>query len=280
MATKTETKPRCFIIMPITTPEITPGSHYCSDPEHFKDVLKFIFIPAVEAAGYKAIPPIAKGSELIHSDIIKHLESAEMVLCDMSCLNANVFFEWGVRTALNKPVCIVKDDQTGKVPFDINNLNHYQYSSALRLRDKDEEIEKLATHLKETAEASMNKNALWRHFGLSRVAELAEKTTSTVSPLEAKVELLISEVHSLKNRPKFIDIGNPEDAFPFVRTKLHQLGLTKLIRKFGVGPEGISIETEDMVPQIVIRKIVDAVQSHYTGRFLVNKTAFQHPAYR
>lgn len=40
------------------------------------------------------------------------VEEADMVLCDMSRLNANVFFELGIRTALDRPAALVKDDQT------------------------------------------------------------------------------------------------------------------------------------------------------------------------
>ncbi|MFC1984259.1 hypothetical protein ACFLVO_04550, partial [Chloroflexota bacterium] len=89
------------------------------------------FIPAVEKAGYTPVPPQAKGADLIHAEIIKNLESANIVLCDMSSLSANVFFELGIRTALNKPVCIVKDELTPKVPFDTAILNYYEYKCAL-----------------------------------------------------------------------------------------------------------------------------------------------------
>ena len=55
------------------------------------------------------MPPTASGSDLIHAKIIKNLETADLVLCDMSALNPNVFFEFGMRTALNKPAL---DDAT------------------------------------------------------------------------------------------------------------------------------------------------------------------------
>jgi len=108
---------KCFIIMPITTPD-SMIEKYRDGEEHFSHVLECLFFPGIEKAGYKPISPKVKGSDLIHANIIKELETAEMVLCDMSCLNPNVFFEFGIRTALNKPMCIVKDEFTSKVPFD------------------------------------------------------------------------------------------------------------------------------------------------------------------
>ncbi len=94
-----------FIIMPITTPKAFLDT-YRDGKEHFKHVLKCLFIPSVEAAGYTAIPPIAKGADLIHAVTIENLEKADLVLCDMSCLNPNVFFKFGIRTSSNKPVCV------------------------------------------------------------------------------------------------------------------------------------------------------------------------------
>ena len=117
-------KKTCFIIMPITTPK-SLLTVYGDDANHFKHVLECIFVPSIEEAGLKAIPPKAKGDDVIQGKIIKELETADLVLCDMSTLNANVFFELGIRTALNKPACMVKDELTNKVPFDTGIVNYH-----------------------------------------------------------------------------------------------------------------------------------------------------------
>ena len=89
-------KKTCFIIMPITTPEeLIP--RFKNDKNHFLHVLENLFVPAIEKADFKSIKPIAKGSDLIHAEIIKNLNVADLVLCDMSILNPNVFFEYGIR---------------------------------------------------------------------------------------------------------------------------------------------------------------------------------------
>lgn len=49
----------------------------------------------------------------------------------MSLLNPNVFFELGIRTALNKPVCMVTDERTKKIPFDTNIISYHTYNSKL-----------------------------------------------------------------------------------------------------------------------------------------------------
>ena len=109
-------KPVCFIIMPITTPEhMVPSYH--NDRDHFQHVLEVLFTPAVEAAGYQMIPPNVDGSEVIQAEIVERLINSDLVLCDISGFNPNVFVELGMRTALNKPVALVRDSLVEKLPL-------------------------------------------------------------------------------------------------------------------------------------------------------------------
>jgi hypothetical protein len=165
-------EPVCFIIMPISTPPEFIRV-YRGDVDHFKHVLECLIIPAVQKAGYKPITPIATGSDLIHAEIIKNLENSDLVLCDMSCLNPNVFFEFGIRTSLNKPICVIKDDQTEKIPFDIAMLNHFIYRSSLDTWGIEEEIKNLSEHIMTSAEKCNGENQLWKYFGFKNIAQPA-----------------------------------------------------------------------------------------------------------
>lgn len=168
----TDPPPRtCFIAMPITTPEDLAATAYGGDQAHFRHVLDCLFIPAIEAAGLEPIPPIAQGSEVIHGDIIKHLETSDLVLCDMSTLNANVFLELGIRTALDKPVCLVRDDKTPDVPFDAAITNHFVYDSILKAWELHGKVTALTKHISETLDRSGGRNAIWRYFGITSRAQ-------------------------------------------------------------------------------------------------------------
>jgi len=90
--------------MPISTPKHLVGS-YSGGEDHFIHVLDHLFVPAIEKVGLNPIPPIAEGSDIIHARIIENIEKTDLILCDMSTLNPNVFFELGIRTAVDKPVC-------------------------------------------------------------------------------------------------------------------------------------------------------------------------------
>lgn len=173
----------CFIIMPIRTPE-NSVEIYRDREAHFTHVLECLFVPAVESAGFTPIPPTSKGSDLIHAAIIKNLENSNIVLCDMSCLNPNVFFEFGIRASLNKPVCVVKDEHTKNVPFDTGILNYQEYKSSLDPWELAAEVKKLSEHIKASYERSKGENTLWHYFGLREKAQPYQGETGIDSSLQ------------------------------------------------------------------------------------------------
>lgn len=116
-----------------------------------------------------------------------------MVLCDMSALNPNVFFEFGIRTALNRPVCVVKDEKTKKVPFDTSILNYHEYASSLETWEIEKEISKLVTHIKESDTRGKGENDLWRYFGIKSEAKAFEGPTGP----DAKLEYMMTQMDSL-----------------------------------------------------------------------------------
>ena len=183
---------KCFIAMPISTPD--PWAKQLNDNEHFYHVLEYLFKPALAKGGYDAVSPISTGSELIHAEIIRNLEVCDLVLCDISALNPNVFFELGIRTSLNKPVVMVKDNLTPSIPFDTGSINTYTYDANLQAWSIGAEIAKLAEHISTSEEKSQGSNPLWRYFGLKQLAEPAQID----NPEEAKLDLLIAELSELR----------------------------------------------------------------------------------
>jgi hypothetical protein len=160
--------------MPISTPD-SLLSAYRGDTDHFIHVLDHLFIPAIEKAGFNPIPPKVEGTEVIHAKIIQNIEQSDLILCDMSTLNPNVFFELGIRTAVDKSACMVVDDITTNVPFDIGIVNYHLYNSSLDPWVLAGEIEKLSAHIV-AAEKAGGRNPLWRYFGLSSRANFRGAT--------------------------------------------------------------------------------------------------------
>jgi hypothetical protein len=193
---------KCFVVMPVSTPEMWVQKY--NDTEHFKHVLEHLFTPALTSANYDVVPPTASGSDLIHAEIIKNLEECDLVLCDISTSNPNVFFELGIRTSLDRPVVLVRDNFTTQIPFDTGSINTHTYESSLQPWILESQISGLAKHITEAAEKSGDRNTLWRYFGLTQRATPAEVT----DPTQAKLDLLIGEVTQLANTAR---ARKPED---------------------------------------------------------------------
>ena len=185
-----ETKPTCFIIMPITTPA-ERLTDYGDEVDHFKHVMEALFIPAVAAAGYEPVKPHFSGSPVIQGQIIKNLINADLVLCDMSILNPNVFFELGVRSAMNGPVAAVRDHLTPKIPFDVGSVSAYEYDGSLAAWRLDDQREKLAAHLQATAGTGSH-NELWRYFGITQTAATPPEGTPA-EVMQATLNELLAE---------------------------------------------------------------------------------------
>jgi len=180
--------PVCFVIMPITTP-ITKFDIYNNDDNHFTNVLEHLFRPALDKAGFETVSPKSKGSDLIHADIITNLSNSDLVLCDMSTLNPNVFFEFGIRCALNKPAALVIDDKTEQIPFDTGIINCHTYNSA-PLWNKDDEIKRLSNHITETFKKSPDYNAIWKYFGIKQTGAFNPENATT----EDKLNFIIDKI--------------------------------------------------------------------------------------
>jgi len=204
-----DAKPKCFIIMPVSTPPaLVP--QYGGDSEHFRHVLEHLFTPAVEQAGFEAMPPVASGADIIHAEIIKKLETADLVLCDLSAENPNVFFELGIRTAVDKPIALVKDQFLTRVPFDTTLINHHAYDGSLSAWTIQKEIASLATHVQNAVTTSGGRNTMWKVFGLTTRAQPASAGTP-----DDKLDLLIRQVESLAreqmSRDEFRPNVEPDD---------------------------------------------------------------------
>lgn len=215
--------PECFVIMPLTTPAELVG-RYGGDPEHFLHVLDHLFVPAIEQAGFTPKKPLAEGADLIHAEIVRNLETADLVLCDISALNANVFFEFGIRTALDRPICLVRDEHT-KLPFDVGGINCHQYASSLAAWDLQQEIERLAQHVKVAAERADGHNALWRHFGLTQRGTDAINAASG-NEQGAALQLILSEIQQIRRDPApTADRASGDALYEVVSFVLNPLGI-------------------------------------------------------
>ena len=117
-------RPTCFVVM---------GFRKKTDPISGKTFdldksYRILIKPAVEAAGATCI----RADEIVHAEVIdvpmyEQLLEADLVVADLSTLNANAFFELGVRYALRPRATIAIAESGFKNPFDTNHIATLPY---------------------------------------------------------------------------------------------------------------------------------------------------------
>lgn len=127
-ATKTaqvrpEVRPHAFVVMPFGRKKGGDGSIY-----DFNAIYTQLIKPTLEAAGFEAFradEETASGDIL--TDMFQELLLADLVLCDLSIDNANVFYELGIRHAFRKRGVVHIQAGRAYMPFDIFNVRTIPY---------------------------------------------------------------------------------------------------------------------------------------------------------
>lgn len=107
-----------------------------------------------------------------------------------------MYFELGIRTSLDRPVVLVRDNLTTKIPFDTGPINTFTYDASLLAWTLQSQVNALSTHITEAARKAEGRNSLWRYFGLTQRAGPAEIT----NPQVAKLNLIVEEVNRLRDQ--------------------------------------------------------------------------------
>ncbi len=168
-------KKNCGLIMPIAECD------GCS-PEHWLEVRSII----ESAVAIITDPPfIAKmvsdgdAGGTIHGRIVQNVYKNEIVVCDVSGRNPNVLFELGLRIAFDRPVVLIKDDET-EFAFDIGPLEHLVYPRSLRHapmeRLKTELARKISAIYKDWYSGKGERPSYIKAFGPITTIEFERKT--------------------------------------------------------------------------------------------------------
>lgn len=184
---------RCGIVMPISAID-------GCDEAHWEQVLSIIG-DAVTTAGYE--PNLVSASDeigVIHKRIVQNLYANPIVICDVSGKNPNVMLELGLRLAFDKPVIIIKDDQTA-YSFDTSAIEHLSYPRDLRYPSIVRFKEDLARKIEATVKAanSGNHTTFLGHFGKFKVAKIETEVVSAENYILAQLQEIKDELRSNKS---------------------------------------------------------------------------------
>jgi hypothetical protein len=183
--TEIASRPKCGLIMPISSIGDYPESHWSDVQEIITD--------AVADAGLEAsLVSYADETTVIPKTIVQNLYDNPIVICDVSSKNPNVMFELGLRLAFDKPTIIVKDNATS-FSFDTGTIEHLPYPRDLRFARIVEFKAKLTSKIAGTLEAAKDPDysTFLKHFGKFTVAKLQETEVSGQ-------EYVIEELRSIR----------------------------------------------------------------------------------
>ena len=141
----------CFVVCPI-------GEDNSNTRNRSDKLLKHIIEPVCDKNNLKVIRvDTLNSSDSITNTIVEYLNTADLVIADLSDHNPNAFYEIGYRSALKKPIIHLKNKETS-IPFDISSIRTFDYD----LTDLDA-VEELKQRLNQTIatfnfDSSINEN--------------------------------------------------------------------------------------------------------------------------
>lgn len=153
----------CGYVMPIAdTANYKPG--------HWSDVTNILdeVCNDLKFKDYKLVSNMQEVN-VIHANIVNNLYNNDIVICDVSSKNPNVMFELGMRIAFDKPVVIIKDDDTDYC-FDTGTIEHITYPKELRYENINNFKIKLSEKITETLKKHINnseESPILKRFGLN-----------------------------------------------------------------------------------------------------------------
>lgn len=113
----------CFVIMPFGDKRDARGRKI-----DFDKIYRSILVPAITEAELTPVrcDEVAE-SGLVHRRMLELIRDARAAVVDISLLNANVFYELGVRHALRRSVTVMVRRRGTEVPFNVANLKLIEY---------------------------------------------------------------------------------------------------------------------------------------------------------
>lgn len=188
----------CGLVMPISNQPGCAAEHWADVRSIIEEAVQLIEEPKFDVK----LVSDADDVGVIQKRIVQNVYSSDILVCDVSCKNANVMFELGLRLAFDKPTVIVKDDMTD-YSFDTGIIEHLTYPRDLRFTKITQFKKFLSEKVAATYKASLDPahSTFLKNFGTFRVAALAENIASSdritlemFTEIQAEIALLRRDV--------------------------------------------------------------------------------------
>ncbi len=176
-------KPLCFVIIGYGEKNDYPRNRKINLDKTYDYIIK----PAVEKADYECIKcNEIKGSGLIDKDMFQYLYDAELVIADITTLNANALYELGIRHGVKPFSTIIMAQDTEKLPFDFNHNRIFRYNHMgpdIGCSEADKKVNELYELIKNVKENPETDSPFYIFTGVTQLLELQklQNTTSFIT---------------------------------------------------------------------------------------------------
>jgi hypothetical protein len=158
------------------------------DPE-FDAIFITLIKPAIEEAGYEVNRADTNlNQENILKDIVRGIANANLIIADLTSLNANVFYELGISHTLDIPTILLSQSIEG-LPFDLLSYRVIKYSTHFK------DAPQLAQTLKEMGEKAKCGNLI---FG-NPVTDFLPQNTNKIAFSSKKGDISAVEMNQNKD---------------------------------------------------------------------------------
>ncbi len=203
---------KCFVIMPFGKKKDVDGTDV-----DFDDVYHKLIKNAVESIGMtceRCDEIIDTGS--IHFKMFHGIFEADVAVVDITSLNPNVFYELGIRHALNKCVTLViRRNVPQSPPFNINGLNVVGYD----LDTEEEKLEASRKKIRDHIKTGMDKQSVdslvhqaLDNLQVERKAKVIEKKEEKLYKLVnapgKEIGFITGDIQNIKNVDVWVNSEN------------------------------------------------------------------------
>ncbi len=236
-------KRECFVIMPFGDKPDVGGQVL-----DFDEVYEHLIQPAIAAAGLECIRcDKIKEPGWIHKEMIEHIYAADVAVVDITTLNANVFYELGVRQALRPSVTVLIRRKGTKLPFNLQGLNVVEYDlGPASLKKAVEEITTFVNNgLKKGKSDSLVHEAL-RLKVSTRERPLAKQETVVYELTDApgkEIRIVTGAIQNIKD----IDVWVNSENTDMLMARFCDSAVSAVIRYHGAEKSKAGRVTKDLI---------------------------------
>lgn len=237
---------KCFIITPI-------GDELSNTRRKADGVIKSVLRPALNNVGFSN-ENIKAAHEIVHNGLITELIvtsifEANLIICNLTDLNANVMYELALSHCLCKQVIHICEKGI-KLPFDISSQNTIMYTDDML------GVEELSTRIIEIAkslnyESDNLGNPILSSIKSSSIKNKLKKVEKSVEGTN-DIAILASELRELRDKIDNIDRYNIEKTM-YKNKNLYEIYESKRYRK-----------------NVLVNDISEYLQERGIYKFLIN----------